>query len=66
MTARAWYTAGRLVDWRCPRCGCNSLTMTDGCPAKISDLCPGFERTEEVHREFEDNYETLKGGKLYG
>ena len=49
---RAWYTAGRMFDWRCPRCGANSVTMADECSADLADPCPGFVRTEEVYGEF--------------
>jgi len=55
MAARAWYTAGRTFEWQCPTCGANSLTMADKCSAPLEEACPGFERVEEVHKEFEAN-----------
>lgn len=53
MAARAWYTAGRMIDWKCPRCGASAVNMADDCIADLADPCPGFARTEEVHQEFE-------------
>lgn len=59
--ARQWYAAGRMIDWQCPRCGGNSMTLADKCRAPLDDPCPGFLRTEEVYREFEANYAALVG-----
>jgi hypothetical protein len=59
LRARAWYTAGRMMDWYCPRCGANSETMADKCSADLADPCPGFQRTEEVHKEFEQKHDAL-------
>jgi hypothetical protein len=59
--ARAWYTAGRMFDWRCPQCGANSVDMAEKCSADLSSLCPGFERTEECYQEFEKNYRKMTG-----
>lgn len=64
MAARAWYTAGRMVDWKCSRCGASSLTMADACTADLAEPCPGFVRTEEVHSEFAANYDVLRGEEV--
>lgn len=61
LTERAWYTAGRMVDWKCPRCGANGTTMADMCAAPIDQPCPGFARTVEVHREYEENRAAIVG-----
>lgn len=59
MSARAWYTSGRLIDWKCPTCGATGLDMHNVCPAALEVPCPGFKRTEELHAEFEKNYDTI-------
>jgi hypothetical protein len=57
--ARAWYTAGRMMDWKCPECGATGLDMHNVCAAPLARPCPGFTRTEEVHQEFERNHDAL-------
>lgn len=64
MAARAWYTAGRMMDWKCSRCGASILTMADVCRADLEDPCPGFVRTEEVHSEFAANYDAFRGEEI--
>lgn len=59
---RAWYTAGRLIDWTCPTCGATGLDMADKCKAPLEQPCAGFVRTEEVHAEFERNWARLTAG----
>lgn len=57
--ARAWYTAGRMIDWSCPRCGASSLDMATRCAAPLNEPCPGFVQTEKMYEEFERNYNAL-------
>lgn len=59
--ARAWYTAGRMFDWRCPQCGASSVDMAERCSADLSDPCPGFQRTEECYQEFEQHFNAMAG-----
>lgn len=59
MAARAWYTSGRTFDWQCPRCGAKGEAMPDKCSVPLEVSCPGFERLEEVHREFEANWQKM-------
>lgn len=61
--ARAWYTAGRMYCWDCPRCGASGLTMADKCSAELDDPCPGFTETEVMHKEFATHYEALRGAE---
>lgn len=61
MAARAWYTAGRMMEWKCSRCGANSLTMADACTADLDQACPGLMKTEEIHSEFAANYDAFLG-----
>ena len=51
--ARAWYTAGRMQDYSCPRCGANGKNMADVCSADLADPCPGFQKTDELYQEFD-------------
>jgi hypothetical protein len=60
--ARAWFGAGLMFNWACPRCGGNSLTMSDVCPALLEEICPGFCATEQAYKVFEENYEALRNG----
>ena len=61
LAARAWYTAGRMYVWECPRCGASSLTMADKCSAALDDPCPGFTETEAIYKEFAAHYEAFRG-----
>lgn len=60
--ARAWFTAGRTFDFKCPRCNATNITMADQCSAPLTDRCPGFEAMEKAHQEFEDNYRAIING----
>jgi ribosomal protein L40E len=59
---RAWFTAGRVFNFVCHRCGATSITMADQCSADLADRCPGFEATEAAHQEFEANYHAIING----
>lgn len=59
LAARAWYTAGRMVDFCCSTCGANSIDMADKCSAPLDVPCPGFLGIEAVHAEFERNYHAI-------
>jgi hypothetical protein len=60
--ARAWFVAGRALDFSCARCGATGVTMADRCTASLPSQCPGFEVQEKAHQEFEENYQTIVDG----
>lgn len=66
LAAKAWFVAGRTLDFRCPRCGATGVTMADQCTAALAERCPGFEALEKAHGEFEENYHVIIDGGTNG
>jgi ribosomal protein L40E len=60
--ARAWFVAGRTLDFTCRRCGATGVTMADKCNSDLAERCPGFEAQEKAHQDFEENYQTIIDG----
>jgi hypothetical protein len=59
--AQAWYAAGRLHSYVCPRCNVGGNDIPDGCTAPIEGPCPGFVEMERFVAEFVANWRKLAG-----
>lgn len=62
-TERSWFAAGRLLDFKCPRCGASYVNMADDCIAALDDPCPGFQAMEKAYKEYENNRSAIVGEK---
>ena len=62
LAAKAWFVAGRTLDFKCPRCSATGITMADQCRADLAERCAGFEALEKAHEEFAENYHALIDG----
>lgn len=58
---RTWFTAGRIFDFQCAKCGSMGPDISEKCNAPLDEECPGFRAIEAAGKEFDDNIERLTG-----